>query len=72
MCDKNYFSELENMMLKFWQGFRGHIEIAESASAITLGPRQRTIWNDYHLEYLCEFESIFEKALAHEYGPKEG
>jgi hypothetical protein len=43
--------------------FRGLIETAESAFAVTLIPRKLVLSNNY-LEFFGEFESIFETALV--------
>jgi hypothetical protein len=48
--------------------FRGVIETAEAASTVTLRRRKPTISNDF-LEFLGEFEAIFETDLALESGP---
>jgi hypothetical protein len=53
------------MLLKFFKGFRGLYQTAEAASAVSTGPRKPYISNNY-LDFLGEFEAIFETALAHE------
>jgi hypothetical protein len=47
----------------FCIGFRGLIEAAEAASAVSLRPLKPTISN-YFLEFLGDFEAICETALA--------
>jgi hypothetical protein len=48
--------------------FRGLIETAEAASAVSLRPLKQTFFNDY-LEFLGDFEAICETALVRESGP---
>jgi hypothetical protein len=49
-------------------GFRGLYETAEAASAVSIRQWKPYISNNY-LNFLGEFEAIFETALAHESGP---
>jgi hypothetical protein len=51
--------------------FHGLYETAEAASAVFIRPRKPYISNNY-LNFLGEFEAIFETALAHESGPWGG
>jgi hypothetical protein len=55
-------------MLKCLKGFRGLIETAEAASAVSLRSRKPTIMKD-NLEFLGVFEAICETASARESGP---
>jgi hypothetical protein len=56
------------MLLKFFKGFRGLYQSAEAASAVYIRPQKPYISNNY-LDFLGEFEAIFETASAHESGP---
>jgi hypothetical protein len=56
------------MLLKFVKGFSGLYETTDAASAVSNRPRKPYISNNY-LDFLGEFEAIFETALAHESGP---
>jgi hypothetical protein len=62
--------DVERILRSQWNRgsrFRSHIEISEAASAVTLTLRKPIISNDF-LEFLREFEAIFETALARESG----
>jgi hypothetical protein len=50
------------------KGFGGLDQTAEAASAVYIRPRKPYISNNY-LDFLGDFEAIFETALAHESGP---
>jgi hypothetical protein len=56
------------MLLKFFKGFRGLYETTEATSAVSIKPRKPYI-SDNYLDFLDEFEAIFETALARESGP---
>jgi hypothetical protein len=56
------------MLLNVFKGFRGLIEIAESASEASMKPLKQTISNEY-LKFLSEFEAICETASVRESGP---
>jgi hypothetical protein len=56
------------MLLKFFKRFRSLYETTEAAFPVSFGPRKPYISNNY-LDFLGEFEVIFESALAHESGP---
>jgi hypothetical protein len=51
--------------------FCGLYQSVEAASAVYMRPRKPYISNNY-LDFLGEFEAIFETALAHESGPYGG
>jgi hypothetical protein len=57
-----------NNVAEIFKGFSGLYQTSEAASAVYIRPRKPYISNNY-LDFLSEFEAIFETALAHESGP---